>query len=374
MKKDRPGLLHGVAAVLISVAACSGAETTQPGSVSEPESTPPPRSGTYTRPFIWSPDAGIREIVLPSTTSGGQAADINNSGEVVGWYASRTAIHAFIWSQDDGMLDMHPRTEFAETHSRAMAINDVGQVVISLEIGWVGDATYIWDGRWIPISGDDFNTIPWGINNLGEIVGERFRDGGPFSDAFVWSLRSGLVALSSAYEYPRSRATGINNTGKIVGFDADGMSGSARSSTAVVWPRVAGGLSEVVGKGSEDGACARSWNPFEGPDNSCAALVAAVNDAGEITGSIRRQAFRRKPGGETVFLSSAAESSHATGINEKGDVVGYLISRSPMGVPYTTAFVWYSMGRIETLGTLRGTSSSVATGINDHGQVVGYMK
>jgi len=60
-------------------------------------------------------------------------------------------------------------------------------------------------------------------------------------------------------------------------------------------------------------------------------------------------------------------SSHATGINNSGQVVGYF---STNGAINFRAFL-YSNGSIQDIGTLGGTDSE-ATGINDNGQVVGF--
>ncbi len=61
------------------------------------------------------------------------------------------------------------------------------------------------------------------------------------------------------------------------------------------------------------------------------------------------------------------DSSQATGINDRGQVVGYSSTASGS----THAFL-FEHGVMTDLGTLPGGNSSQATGINDRGQVVGY--
>jgi probable HAF family extracellular repeat protein len=66
-------------------------------------------------------------------------------------------------------------------------------------------------------------------------------------------------------------------------------------------------------------------------------------------------------------------SSIATGINNKGQVVGYCNTENSSWPYYTSqAFLYYPFGYMQGLGTLPGQSSSLATGINDSGLVVGY--
>ncbi len=60
-------------------------------------------------------------------------------------------------------------------------------------------------------------------------------------------------------------------------------------------------------------------------------------------------------------------SSVATGINERGEIIG--TSRTATGT--THGFVW-AKGRMTDLGTLPGWADSAPVGINDHGQVVGW--
>jgi len=62
-------------------------------------------------------------------------------------------------------------------------------------------------------------------------------------------------------------------------------------------------------------------------------------------------------------------SSHATGINDSGEVVGF--STAANGYDHAFLYDESATPKMQDLGTLGG-SSSQATGINDSGQVVGY--
>ena len=67
-------------------------------------------------------------------------------------------------------------------------------------------------------------------------------------------------------------------------------------------------------------------------------------------------------------MISGRTYSQATGINDSGQVVGYSYVNNLGGVPQ--AFL-YSGGSMQNLGTLPGGTGSYATGINNSGEVVG---
>src|ERR1017187_8441589 len=64
-------------------------------------------------------------------------------------------------------------------------------------------------------------------------------------------------------------------------------------------------------------------------------------------------------------------SSIATGINNRGQIVGYCNTGNNWDST-SQAFLYYSFGYMQGLGSLPGLTSSFATGINDNGFVVGY--
>jgi probable HAF family extracellular repeat protein len=69
--------------------------------------------------------------------------------------------------------------------------------------------------------------------------------------------------------------------------------------------------------------------------------------------------------------NSASNATFAYGINDHGQVVGFGYIQGQNGVALAHAFL-YTSGRLLDLGTLQGYTSSVATGINNRGEIVGY--
>jgi len=129
---------------------------------------------------------------------------INNFDKVVGASVineldenERAINHAFVWSETDGIIDIHHSSYLS---SIALGINDNDQVV-----GIVSNNMFIDHLRGMIMFG-------FGINFLS-----------PYRFPFLWDKRYGMVNLNdlldedSGWDYLES-AKGINNKGQIVGY------------------------------------------------------------------------------------------------------------------------------------------------------------
>ncbi len=153
--------------------------------------------------FLWDSDNGMIDLgTLSSSDSSAWA--VNNFDKVVGASVAyvldeneRAINHAFVWSETDGMIDIHDSSYLS---SIAFGINDADQVV-----GIVSNEMY--------------------IGHLGGTVifGARIGSHSPYSSAFLWDQRYGMVDLNnllpedSGWDYLES-AEGINNNGQIIGL------------------------------------------------------------------------------------------------------------------------------------------------------------
>ena len=97
-----------------------------------------------TRAFRARPGMALED--LGALAGGGSAAEaINDAGTIVGWSGDRSPITAFVYTDADGMIDLNsrvPASEHSPVLQRAIAINEVGQIV-ALYQGELGVRTVV---------------------------------------------------------------------------------------------------------------------------------------------------------------------------------------------------------------------------------------
>jgi probable HAF family extracellular repeat protein len=189
------------------------------------------------------------------------------------------------------------------------------------------------------LGGDD--SIAYGINSLGTVVGEATTSSGDFY-ACLWNN----CQITNLINRPSSVAGAINNSGQVVGFFEKPEENAIRHAF----------LSE--------GTTFTDLGTLGGTNSEAHAL----NDSGQVVG------FSQTKNGTEAFLwqngtmrglgALGGSVSYAYGINNKGEIVGEASTGSQRH-----AFVWKNnvMTDLETLG---GTWSE-AYSINESSQIVG---
>ena len=120
-----------------------------------------------------------------------------------------------------------------------------------------------------------------------------------------------------------------------------------------------------------EGSGMRALDPL--PDGISSYAV-AINDAGVVVGSsaggILSRAIRWLPNGavEDLSIASGSISSQANGINNSGQIVGWMINTTGS----YRAFLWTEGKGMTDIGVLPGDRESVALAINDSGVIVGF--
>ena len=181
--------------------------------------------------FLWIKGEGMQ--LLPSL-GGSQIApaDINYENQIVGWAGlpGDPAHHPFLWDEDWGITNL---SNPPERHGQAMAINDSGVVVGSIDQldGLRGSVPFIWtkekgmETLEIPAEYHKHGGIAWDINNRGEVIVHLF-GGKPMENKhqafymlgnpFTWTQGEGFVELPSLDGYEDIRTMEINERGDVL--------------------------------------------------------------------------------------------------------------------------------------------------------------
>lgn len=291
-----------------------------------------------------------------------QATAINDSGQVVGTSSNGAA-------PSTGVLYTGGATVSLQGIAAPNAINDSGQVA------GISDADHA--AVWTPDKSGTGGTvtdlgtlggaesIAWGINDSGQVVGQSDVAGGSFPHAFLYTPNQGgtggtmtdlgsLSPLDQQFD-GSSIAYGINDSGQVVG---DGVSGFLYTPNKV-------GASGTI--------------------TSVAGGVDAINSSGQVVGndSPSVDAFLFTPnqsgtGWTTTDLGTLPgdDASYATGISDSGEVVGWCSTPNGGDGGYEQqAFLYTKATGMVNLNSLLPDNSGwnliSATAINNSGQVIG---
>lgn len=274
--------------------------------------------------------AGLAMLLLTTSTTADAA-----TGPKPGAPAS-TTYHQKLLNFPAGMNDLNDAAVVVgESDGHAVSWNAVTRRKVDL--GTLGGPT----------------SVAYGINNRGQVVGTS--DIGSVRHAFLWNPRdrrmTDLGTLGGSY----STAYAVNDRGVVVG-EADTADGSPH---AFSWDPRTGSMTDLGTLGGRS------------------STATAVNDSGQIVGNAETgehltHAFRwdaRTRQMQDLGLLPSSVVSFATGINERGEIVGYT---NDVGDFTDRAFRWDP--RTRQMRTIPGLPDvySHATDINDLGRITGY--
>lgn len=283
------------------------------------------------------------------------AAGISSNGRVTGSGDTASAISApFLWAPGQGLSLVDPVNSY---FAQGAAVNALGSVA-GIEYS-SGDLpvyrAFVNSGSgaaYIPTLGGDDNAAT-GINDSGKIVG--YSDTGAASQAaFSYSPGAGVTSLGTPAGASDSWAYAINNSGEIAGaggrFDPTG---------SFVYTQAA-----VFSNGS--------WGdlPILGYQSSGAS---AISDAGQVAGTLNdgsggTMAFLWTPAGSMVTLGEllVGAGSQAYGVNSSGFVVG---TSGGFAFLYGNSTMYDLTGLLDP--AFAGWQLMDAMAINDRGQIAG---
>jgi probable HAF family extracellular repeat protein len=217
-----------------------------------------------------------------------------------------------------------------------------------------------------PIATDPTSAGHVTLNNVAvvQVAGQKTND-----HAYLWDSVHGMQDLGTVGKDAESAATGINDSGQVVGLSytetpITDKSGyfyyyADTSLHAFLWTSAHG--MQDIGKGD---------------------IASGINSSGEVVGTLNnnQEAALWSDGRWTGLGNLGAGQSDGFGINDYGQVVGVSDVPAPSGWSIQHAFLWTptkpggTTGTMIDLGALNNTlgfDSSVASAINGQGFVTG---
>jgi uncharacterized membrane protein len=272
-----------------------------------------------------------------------------------------------------GLLLLAPLGAHSQSYSvtdlgagSAASINDSGQVAGSFTVGPGGQSEFaaIWSNGELSLAGPVGGySAATSINNAGIAAGWTATE-----QSYASFFKGGSFTLLPAWQntYPGMQATGINNSGVVVGtiFEGDQFAGGVWSAGCTT------GSSACTVEGLR-GVGERSYQ------NQFFTNAFGINDAGVVVGTT----YFSEPGSSPTSVATVwtngnpaklgylpgVYNAHAIAINDSGIIVGDSYAR---GTYASTAVEW--KGTVATaLAMLSATTQDSVSAINNAGLIVG---
>ncbi len=160
-----------------------------------------------------------------------QVLGLNDNKQAVGFYTAGGNTNGFVYSLTNSTVTtLTVPTAWNTTSVTAAGINNSG-VIVGFYATSTGTASFIDNNGTFSSPNDPNGTNPmfFGINNLGQIVGTDTAAGG-YSQGFVYNMNSGTWATvfdpnaqttADGFGISGTVLNGINDNGQLVGFYAD---------------------------------------------------------------------------------------------------------------------------------------------------------
>jgi probable HAF family extracellular repeat protein len=173
------------------------------------------------RPAVAQTSYVVEDLGVLAGDTSSAAWAINAHGDVVGVSTGPSGPRAFVYTDAAGLIALPALP--SRPRSVARDINEAGDIVGTANAGGtdLGHAVLWRNGSVQDLGtlGTGFYSEAWGINNLGQVVGSSYTNGGSGLQgvhAFLYTGGAGLADLTPTSD--TGNATDINDAGQVTGY------------------------------------------------------------------------------------------------------------------------------------------------------------
>jgi probable HAF family extracellular repeat protein len=295
---------------------------------------------------LWEPGRGETPVATPPVDV--VPDRLTDDGDVIGHHSSGWTRAPYV-HRDGTWTRVSPWwTPFAS----ATQANDAGQVLGIEAVWWYFAEPVVWQDGW-PTAAPTSVVEARDINNRGQVVVNDQPATDDQNVPAIWQAGGAVTALPLPARAAYARVSEINQRGDVLGS----FFTEAAHSGIVLWRN---------GRATDLGT-------LGGDDTSSPLNQRELNEQGQVVGSSetvdgQRHAFLWEDGDMTDLGTLGGARSDASGINNRGQVVGSSLPATGAG---THAVLWQDGEMYDLQELLPGAISSRAQTIGDNGLIYG---
>jgi uncharacterized membrane protein len=225
--------------------------------------------------FVWNAESGIKGLGVVEGDNASFACGVSRDGKrISGVSIGDNRIRACVWDRDGDGWKATVMPHNARLGSNVVAVSGDGKLVSAVDgtsaCLWSQDESGTWTRETIT---EAASLVPRAVNDQGMVVGLRYTPDG-LVHAVVWTKADGVRVLEKPPGFVKSEALAVNNAGVVVG-SLDGPNGSPIGPNGFAFSK---GKLRILTQ-----------------DNLSFAGATGINDRGQVVGIVEKREDEAEP-------------------------------------------------------------------------------